>query len=47
MTLYIEVLDYVTGDLIAKALKRRVDRNWGNYTWTNSVTNQAAAGRAR
>jgi len=46
MTLYIEIYDSVTGDLIAKALDRRMDtsRN-GFYTWTNSVTNSAAAKR--
>jgi hypothetical protein len=44
MTLYIEVYDSVTGDLIAKALDRRVDdRNSSFYTWSNSVTNRAAA----
>ena len=46
MTLYIEVYDSVTGDLITKALDRRVDdRNSSFYTWTNSVTNRAAAVR--
>ena len=45
MTLYVEVYDSVTGDLIAKALDRKVDRNSGFYTWTNSVTNKAAADR--
>lgn len=46
MTLYIEVYDSVTGDIIAKALDRRADtRNSGYYTWTNSVTNKAAAKR--
>lgn len=46
MTLYIEVYDSVTGDLIAKALDRRMDgRNNGFYTWTNSATNKQAAVR--
>ena len=46
MTLYIEIYDSVTGDLIAKALDRRVDNSrQGFYTWTNSVTNTAAAKR--
>jgi len=45
MTLYVELYDSVTGDLIAKALDRKVDRNRGYYTWTNSVTNKAAADR--
>jgi hypothetical protein len=42
MTLYIELYDSVTGDLIAKALDRKVD-NQAFYTWTNSVTNKKAA----
>ena len=45
MTLYIELYDSVSGDIIAKALDRRFDRNSGIYTWTNSVTNKAAANR--
>lgn len=45
MTLYIELYDSVTGDLIAKAVDRRIDRHSGYYTWTNSATNKAAADR--
>jgi hypothetical protein len=46
MTLYVELYDSVTGDLIAKALDRRVDNSRaGFYTWANSVTNRAAAER--
>lgn len=47
MTLYIELYDSVTGDLIAKALDRKVDNpsRAGFYTWTNSVTNKQAAER--
>ena len=46
MTLYVELYDSVTGDLIAKAMDRRVDRrNDGFYTWTNSATNKQAAKR--
>jgi hypothetical protein len=46
MTLYLEIYDSVTGDLLAKALDRRVDGARGSYyTWTNSVTNKAAAQR--
>jgi hypothetical protein len=46
MTLYIELYDSVTGDLIAKALDRRIDRrNAGYYTWANRTTNRAAANR--
>jgi hypothetical protein len=44
MTLYVELYDSVTGDLLAKALDRRIDNTrMGYYTWTNSVTNRAAA----
>lgn len=46
MTLYIELYDSVTGDLIAKAMDRRMDRrNDGFYTWSNSATNKQAARR--
>jgi hypothetical protein len=46
MTLYVELYDSVTGDLIAKAMDRKADRsNDAYYTWTNSATNRAAADR--
>ena len=45
MTLYIELYDSVTGDLIAKAIDRQEDRNKGYYTWSNRATNKAAADR--
>jgi hypothetical protein len=46
MTLYIELYDSVTGDLIVKALDRRGDRdNHDMYTWANSATNKMAADR--
>jgi len=46
MTLYVELYDSVTGSLIAKALDRKADNNNGQfYTWSNSVTNKAAADR--
>jgi hypothetical protein len=46
MTLYVELYDSVTGDLIAKAMDRKADRsNDGFYTWTNRATNKAAADR--
>ena len=45
MTLYIELYDSVTGDIMAKALDRKMDTNSGFYTWSNSVTNRAAAQR--
>ena len=46
MTLYVELYDSITGDIIAKALDRRLDRaNAGFYTWSSSVSNKAAAKR--
>lgn len=46
MTLYIELYDSVTGDMIAKALDRQVDDSrTGFYTWANSSSNRAAADR--
>jgi hypothetical protein len=45
MTLYIELYDSVTGDLIAKVMDRKADRSSGFYTWTNRATNRAAADR--
>jgi hypothetical protein len=46
MTLYVELYDSLTGDLIAKALDRRVDsQHRAYYTWANRATNRAAADR--
>jgi len=45
MTLYLEVYDSVTGDLIGKALDRKMDRRTGYLTWQTSVTNKQAANR--
>jgi len=46
MTLYIELYDSISGDIIAKALDRRIDNRYsGFYSWSNSVTNKAAADR--
>ena len=45
MTLYMELYDSVSGDLIAKALDRQEDRNTGYFEWQNRVTNRAAANR--
>jgi hypothetical protein len=45
MTLYVELYDSQTSDLLAKALDRRVDRDDGFYTWANSASNKAAADR--
>ena len=45
MTLYLELYDSVTGDLIAKALDPQADRERGYMQWQNRVTNRAAARR--
>ena len=46
MTLYLEVYDSVTGDLLAKVYDRAVDReNATMYTWADSRTNKMAAER--
>ena len=45
MTLYLELYDSVTDDLIAKALDRKIDRETGYFEWQNRVNNRAAARR--
>lgn len=46
MTLFIELYDSVTGDLLAKAIDAQADQgHGGRYTWANSATNEAAARR--
>ncbi len=45
MTLYMELYDSVTGDLIAKALDRKIDRRTGFFQWQTHVSNRAAANR--
>lgn len=47
MTLYIELFDSETGDLIAKAVDRGIDNpnDHGFYTWTTSSSNKSAAAR--
>ena len=47
MTLYIQLFDSETGDLIAKALDRGIDNpnEVGFYTWANASTNANAARR--
>ena len=45
-TLYIELFDSVTGDILARATDRKAARNVGGYmSYTNRVTNRAAARR--
>ena len=45
MTLYLELYDSVSGEMLAKALDRQVDRKTGYFEWQNGVTNRAAANR--
>jgi ribosomal protein L17 len=45
MTLYLELYDSVTDDLIAKAMDRQKDRKTGYFRWQTRVTNRAAANR--
>ncbi len=45
MTLYLELYDSVTDDLIAKALDRKKDRETGYFQWQTRITNRAAANR--
>ncbi len=45
MTLYLELYDSVTDDLIAKVLDRQMDRRTGFFQWQNHVSNRAAAKR--
>ncbi len=45
MTLYLELYDSVTDDLIAKALDRQQDREIGYFQWQTTVRNRAAANR--
>ncbi len=44
-TLYLEMFDSVTGDILARAIDRQMVRDSGYAKWTNSVTNQADARR--
>lgn len=45
MTLYLELHDSVTDDLIAKAMDLQTDRETGYFQWQTRVTNRAAANR--
>lgn len=45
MTLYLELYDSVTDDLIAKAMDLQTDRETGYFQWQTRVTNRAAASR--
>jgi len=45
MTLYVELYDAVTGDLLGKAMDSKRDRDSGFATWQTKVSNRAAARR--
>jgi hypothetical protein len=45
MSIYLEIYDSVTGDLIAKGLDAKADRNNAYMQWQSSVSNKAAAKR--
>lgn len=45
MTLVLELLDGTTGEVLARAYDRRSDADYGRMTWSNGVTNKAAADR--
>ena len=45
MTLYLELYDSVTDDLVAKAMDLQTDRETGYFQWQARVTNRAAANR--
>lgn len=46
MTLYLEVFDSVTSQLLARAVDRETSRGNSQIQWTNRVTNKAEADRA-
>jgi len=43
MTLYLELIDSETGDMLAKALDRKADRDSGVMQWATGPSNRAAA----
>lgn len=45
MTLYLELHDSITDDLVAKAMDLQTDRETGYFQWQTRVTNRAAANR--
>jgi hypothetical protein len=45
MTLYLEIFDSVTGQILARAIDRQTDRGSGQIQWQNKVTNKAEADR--
>ena len=45
MTLYLELFDSVTGQILARAIDRQEDSGTGRIQWQNGVTNKAEADR--
>lgn len=45
MTLYLEVYDSVTSQILARAIDRQADRGTGTIQWQNRVTNKQEADR--
>jgi len=44
-TLYLELYDSVSGEILARAVDRKADRGYGNMTWSNRVSNSQEAKR--
>jgi hypothetical protein len=45
MTLYMELYDSSSGELLARVLDRKAGKDWGRMMWQNSATNRAEATR--
>lgn len=45
MTLYLELYDSLSGDILARAIDRKQDRQTAYFMWQNRVSNRAAARR--
>ncbi len=45
MTLYLEIFDSVTSQILARAIDREASRGMGRIQWSNRVTNKAEADR--
>jgi len=44
-TMFVELYDSVSGEILARAIDRRADRSHGIMTWSNRATNRADARR--
>jgi len=45
MTLFLELIDNRTGDILARVVDKRRGLDSGRMQWTNSITNRADAER--